>query len=133
MLGVYGKPSVQKRTPRELLISQFPEASQETDCSLNHKKKVTSLYLTSIHYLSPPALAEVLREVAAIAPKKGSGTYSPPSVEYGVYGDLILLYPKTYSIYLRGTTGFAGDSSGEHQKPRGALLYIGIRGKWNLL
>ena len=24
-------------------------------------------------------------------------------VKYGVYGDLILIYPKPYSIYLRGT------------------------------
>ena len=24
-------------------------------------------------------------------------------IEYGVYGDLIILYPKPYSIYLRGT------------------------------
>ena len=27
-------------------------------------------------------------------------------IEYGVYGDLIILYPKPYSIYLRGTIGF---------------------------
>ena len=26
-------------------------------------------------------------------------------MEYGVYGDLIMLYPKPYSIYLRGTIG----------------------------
>ena len=25
------------------------------------------------------------------------------SIEYGVYGDHIILYPKPYSIYLRGT------------------------------
>ena len=24
-------------------------------------------------------------------------------IDYGVYGDLILIYPKPYSIYLRGT------------------------------
>ena len=24
-------------------------------------------------------------------------------IEYGVYGDLIVIYPKPYSIYLRGT------------------------------
>ena len=24
-------------------------------------------------------------------------------IEYGVYGDLIMMYPKPYSIYLRGT------------------------------
>ena len=24
-------------------------------------------------------------------------------IEYGVYGDLIIKYPKPYSIYLRGT------------------------------
>ena len=27
-------------------------------------------------------------------------------MEYGVYGDLIIIYPKQYSIYLRGTIGF---------------------------
>ena len=26
-------------------------------------------------------------------------------IEYGVYGDLILMYPTPYSIYLRGTIG----------------------------
>ena len=26
-----------------------------------------------------------------------------PTVEYGAYGDLIMIYPKPYSIYLRGT------------------------------
>ena len=24
-------------------------------------------------------------------------------IEYGVYGDFIIIYPKPYSIYLRGT------------------------------
>ena len=28
---------------------------------------------------------------------------SPLSKEYGVYGDLIIIYPKPYSTYLRGT------------------------------
>ena len=28
-------------------------------------------------------------------------------IEYGVYGDLIIIYPKPYSIYLRGTIGFS--------------------------
>ena len=27
-------------------------------------------------------------------------------IEYGIYGDLIITYPKPYSIYLRGTIGF---------------------------
>ena len=27
------------------------------------------------------------------------------SMEYGVYGDLIMRYPKPYSVYLRGTIG----------------------------
>ena len=27
-------------------------------------------------------------------------------MEYGVYGDLIIIYPKPYSIYLRGTIRF---------------------------
>ena len=26
-------------------------------------------------------------------------------IEYGVYGDLIIIYTKPYSIYLRGTIG----------------------------
>ena len=26
-------------------------------------------------------------------------------IEYGVYGDLFIIYPKPYSIYLRGTIG----------------------------
>ena len=27
-------------------------------------------------------------------------------IEYGVYGDPMLMYPKPYSIYLRGPIGF---------------------------
>ena len=27
-------------------------------------------------------------------------------MEYGVYGDVIVIFPKPYSIYLRGTVGF---------------------------
>ena len=27
-------------------------------------------------------------------------------IEHGVYGDLYIIYPKPYSIYLRGTIGF---------------------------
>ena len=26
-------------------------------------------------------------------------------IEYGIYGDLIMIHPKLYSIYLRGTIG----------------------------
>ena len=29
-------------------------------------------------------------------------------MDYGVYGDLIIIYPKPYSIYLRGTIGVEG-------------------------
>ena len=29
-------------------------------------------------------------------------------IEYGVYGDLIIRYPKPYSIYLRGTMRSSG-------------------------
>ena len=29
-------------------------------------------------------------------------------MKYAVYGDLIRIYPKPYSIYLRGTIGFEG-------------------------
>ena len=28
--------------------------------------------------------------------------YIPPKVDYGVYGDLTIIYPKPYSIYLSG-------------------------------
>ena len=39
----------------------------------------------------------------------GSRMYSPPEVMriWGIYGDLIIIYPKPYSIYLRGTIGLA--------------------------
>ena len=29
-------------------------------------------------------------------------------IEYGVYGDLMIIYPQPYSIYLRWTIGFEG-------------------------
>ena len=29
--------------------------------------------------------------------------FSLKQIEYGVYGDLLIIYPKPYSIYLRGT------------------------------
>ena len=29
---------------------------------------------------------------------------------YGVYGDFMIMYPKPYSIYLRGTIGFRVES-----------------------
>ena len=32
-------------------------------------------------------------------------------IEYGVYGDLIIIYPKPYSIYLRGTIGVRGSGN----------------------
>ena len=37
-----------------------------------------------------------------------SRAYSLPQVdiEYGVYGDLIIIFPKPYSVYLRGNIGF---------------------------
>ena len=36
--------------------------------------------------------------------KVGPGPIVPlKQIEYGVYGDLIIIYPKPYSIYLRGT------------------------------
>ena len=37
----------------------------------------------------------------------GFRVYSPPlnRWEYEVYGDLIIIYAKPYSIYLRGTIG----------------------------
>ena len=33
-------------------------------------------------------------------------------IEYGVYGDLLKMYPKPYSIYLRGTIASAGHLEG---------------------
>ena len=33
-------------------------------------------------------------------------------IEYGVYGDLIIRYPKPYSIYLRGTMRSSGTIRG---------------------
>ena len=36
-------------------------------------------------------------------------------VEYGVYGDLILIYPKPDSIYLTGTIGFREPHPSESQ------------------
>ena len=38
---------------------------------------------------------ETLATVRAIVPLK--------QIEYGVFGDLIVIYPKPYSIYLRAT------------------------------
>ena len=32
----------------------------------------------------------------------GFGVWSPLSREYGVYRNLIIIYPKPYSIYLKG-------------------------------
>ena len=33
------------------------------------------------------------------------------NLEYGVFGDLVIIYPKPYPIYVRGTIGFR-DSGG---------------------
>ena len=41
---------------------------------------------------------------------EGLGSIAPLKyIEYGVYGDLIIIYPKPFSIYLRGTTGFGAN------------------------
>ena len=45
----------------------------------------------------------------SIGPTKGvikEDTRSLDSGSYGVYGDLIVIYPRPYSIYLGGTIGF---------------------------
>ena len=39
-------------------------------------------------------------------------------VEYGVYGDLIRIYPNPWSIYLRGTVGLQ-ELQAEHSKVKG--------------
>ena len=55
---------------------------------------------------------------------QGLGLWSPLSnlkqIEYGVYADLIIRFPKPYSMYLRGTIGFRGGC--------GLLICIGLIG-----
>ena len=41
-------------------------------------------------------------------------------IEYGVYGDLVIIYTKPYSIYLRGTKG----PPGLQQSARGAVMRL---------
>ena len=61
-----------------------------------------------------PALAEQADELgvtplmfAASGLSLGLGFIVPPQyMEYEVYGDLIMIYLKPYSIYLRGSIGF---------------------------
>ena len=52
----------------------------------------------------------------AVTPRNESGRKIPNGagilvrlkwIEYGVYRDLITIYPKPYSVYLRGTIGFS--------------------------
>ena len=51
---------------------------------------------------------------AAYAAHSGLGFKVPGEewAEYGVYGDLIMIYREPYSIYLRGTIGFRAFSEG---------------------
>ena len=41
------------------------------------------------------------------------------SIEYRVYGDLIMTYPKPYSIYLRETIEFRGAGVSQNWAPVG--------------
>ena len=48
-------------------------------------------------------------------------------MEYTVYGDLIMIYPKTYSTYLRGTIGLY---SGVHRGWGLKVLGFKVEGPW---
>ena len=50
-------------------------------------------------------------------------------IEYGVYGDLVILYPQPYSIYLRGTTDSSQKMRLSGTLPRAASA---IRGRSSL-
>ena len=56
-------------------------------------------------------------------------------IEHGVYGDLIIIYPKPYSIYLRETISFqsrrstaSGEAAGRYWPPSrsGVRLSLGL-------
>ena len=54
---------------------------------------------------NPPGSPEVTHTLEGLVTE-----YSPPLVDrIWVYGDLIIKYPKPYSIYLRGTI-YSGDA-----------------------
>ena len=61
---------------------------------------------------------------------QAAGWYSPPSVdEYGVNGNLIVIYPKPYSIYLRGTINLRSVRMRSHSPGgrRSFSLAFGVR------
>ena len=43
-------------------------------------------------------------------------------MEYGVYGDLVIIYPEPYSIYLRGTITLNPEAEHKHLNLQGAIL-----------
>ena len=45
-------------------------------------------------------------------------------IEYGVYGDLINIYPKPYSISLRGTICLFGELGGSPADSSGEVSYL---------
>ena len=53
-------------------------------------------------------------------------------LEYGVYGDLIIIYPKPYSIYLRGAIAVEESYGGVHAGP-GAETTIAIDVKLSMI
>ena len=66
-----------------------------------------SLSQAIVHHQSPPALIGVLG--LGLGFRVGGLELSVSLykwIEYGVYGDLSIIFPKPYSIYLRGRIGF---------------------------
>ena len=56
------------------------------------------VYAVLLSFLSSP-LGVSGRPRSSLVMRRGGGYYTA----YGVYADLIIIYPKPYSIYLRGT------------------------------
>ena len=55
-----------------------------------------------VQHFRMPVFKLLTQEACSSAPR--SWVIIPlKSIEYGVYGDLIIIYPTPYSIYLRGT------------------------------
>ena len=51
----------------------------------------------------PPTNVKLNFATIIIGPQLCNRVFLPENLEYGVYGDLIVIYPKPYSIYSRGT------------------------------
>ena len=74
----------------------------------SHGPKVAQCrgFLLEVHSFHEPRYTGIMeRKMETTMLGLGFRGYSPPEVdrERGVYGDLIIIYPKPYSIYLRGT------------------------------